>query len=335
MQHASLAKVVFVEPGAARDLVPTSAPTTEFRSRPQSSRFFHSTNHNRWLIKIMFRTASRVPISSRRGSLRSECLNPGLRLAQLVRLRTQSARLHSLDASHTPPKTDSPSLPPPPPPKDNAYSTSSNFLSNPPSALYTKSLFSRSVNSLSHSLGRAPSQGQPLSPDSNPITPLTTGSFGAPQHGSTGSQTGILGRGMTASPVPSGSGVSLNSANGDMNATKRKKPLFKLSSLGLKNKSRRDLSETASMSTSTSEYEESGKEEGDEGISVPWNFQHHIHVDEGYIGLPPSWATALSSAGFGDEEIAAIHARRKAAAAANLKNGYVFILSGQVDWFNI
>ncbi|KAI6022915.1 hypothetical protein BKA83DRAFT_4270702 [Pisolithus microcarpus] len=256
-----------------------------------------------------------------------------LRLAQLVRLRTQSARLHSLDASHTPPKTDSPSLPPPPPPKDNAYSTSSNFLSNPPSALYTKSLFSRSVNSLSHSLGRAPSQGQPLSPDSNPITPLTTGSFGAPQHGSTGSQTGILGRGMTASPVPSGSGVSLNSANGggeyvatpsmdgstdssDMNATKRKKPLFKLSSLGLKNKSRRDLSETASMSTSTSEYEESGKEEGDEGISVPWNFQHHIHVDEGRRGLP-----ALSSAGFGDEEIAAIHARRKAAAAANLKNG--------------
>lgn len=84
MQHASLAKVVFVEPGAARDLAPTSAPTTEFRSRPQSSRFFHSTNHNRWLIKIMFRMASRVPISSRRGSLRSECLNPGLRLAQLI-----------------------------------------------------------------------------------------------------------------------------------------------------------------------------------------------------------------------------------------------------------
>ncbi|KAI6126307.1 hypothetical protein EDD16DRAFT_313517 [Pisolithus croceorrhizus] len=251
--------------------------------------------------------------------------------------------------------TDSSLLPPPPPPKDNAYSTSPNSLSNPPSALYTKSLFSRSVNSLSHSLGRAPSQGQPLSPDSNPITPLTTGSSGAPQHGPNGSQTGILGRGMTASPVPSGSGVSLHSASGggeyasvdgstdssgsfppnpnpytcgisaikhtDMNATKHKKSLFKLSSLGLKNKSRRDVSETASMSTSTSEFEESGKEEGDEGISMPWNFQHNIHVDEGYIGLPPSWATSLSSAGFTEEEIAAIHARRKAAAAANLKNG--------------
>lgn len=160
---------------------------------------------------------------------------------------------------------------------------------------------------------------------------------------------------MTASPVPSGSGVSLRSVSGggehvatpsvdgstdssgsfppnpnpytfgvlaaqhtDINAMpKSKKSLFKLSSLGKRNKSRRDLSESASAS----EFEESGREEGDEGISKPWNFQHHIHVDEGYIGLPPSWATALSTAGFDEEEIAAIHARRKAAAAANLKNG--------------
>ncbi|KAI5990411.1 hypothetical protein EDD15DRAFT_1167274 [Pisolithus albus] len=77
-------QVIFAEPGAARDLASTCAPTTELRSPPQSSRFFHSTNHNRWLIKIMFRTASRVPISCRRGSLRSECLNQGLRLAQLI-----------------------------------------------------------------------------------------------------------------------------------------------------------------------------------------------------------------------------------------------------------
>ncbi|KAI6037980.1 hypothetical protein EDC04DRAFT_2070574 [Pisolithus marmoratus] len=213
--------------------------------------------------------------------------------------------------------SDSSTLPPPPPPKDTVYNISSNSPSNPPSAFYAKSLFSRSVSSLSPSLSRAPSQGQPLSPDSNPATPLTAGSFGVPQHGSTGTQVAVLGRGMTASPVPSGSGVSLRSVSGDMNATKSKKALFKLSSLGKRNKSRRDLSESAS----TSEYEGSGKEEGDEGISMPWNFQHHIHVDEGYIGLPPSWATALSTAGFSEEEIAAIHARRKAAAGTNLKNG--------------
>ncbi|KAI6147836.1 hypothetical protein BKA82DRAFT_4355023 [Pisolithus tinctorius] len=49
---------------------------------------------------------------------------------------------------------------------------------------------------------------------------------------------------------------------------------------------------------------------------------HHKRVDERYTGLPPSWTTALSTAGFDEEEIAAIHARRKAATAAvNVKNG--------------
>ncbi|KAF8954438.1 hypothetical protein BDZ97DRAFT_467413 [Flammula alnicola] len=50
----------------------------------------------------------------------------------------------------------------------------------------------------------------------------------------------------------------------------------------------------------------------DEGISLPWNFQHNIHVDEGYVGIPPSWSTSLASAGFTEEEIAAIQARRAA-----------------------
>ncbi|KAF8901034.1 hypothetical protein CPB84DRAFT_1847015 [Gymnopilus junonius] len=48
----------------------------------------------------------------------------------------------------------------------------------------------------------------------------------------------------------------------------------------------------------------------DDGISLPWNFQHNIHVDEGYVGLPPSWSTSLASAGFTEEEIAAIQTRR-------------------------
>ncbi|TFK37694.1 hypothetical protein BDQ12DRAFT_685120 [Crucibulum laeve] len=50
----------------------------------------------------------------------------------------------------------------------------------------------------------------------------------------------------------------------------------------------------------------------DDGISLPWNFQHNIHVDEGYVGLPPSWAVSLADAGFSEDEIAAIQNRRAA-----------------------
>ncbi|KAF7326663.1 Non-specific serine/threonine protein kinase [Mycena venus] len=52
--------------------------------------------------------------------------------------------------------------------------------------------------------------------------------------------------------------------------------------------------------------------EEDDNISMPWNFQHNVHVDEGFTGLPPSWTTALQEAGFSDEEIAAILQRRLA-----------------------
>ncbi|RDB23610.1 Serine/threonine-protein kinase pakA [Hypsizygus marmoreus] len=50
----------------------------------------------------------------------------------------------------------------------------------------------------------------------------------------------------------------------------------------------------------------------DDGISLPWNFQHNIHVDEGFTGLPPSWTTSLAKAGFTEEEIADIQNRRTA-----------------------
>ncbi|KAL4065516.1 hypothetical protein V8B97DRAFT_1875356, partial [Scleroderma yunnanense] len=247
------------------------------------------------------------------------------------------------------------SLPPPPPPKDNVYLSSPSSL-NPPSAPYSKSIFSRSFSSLSPSSIRDPSQGQPVSPQTGPGTPLTPSSSAGPDSArgqtsaASGSYSGVLGRGMTVSPVPSGSGVSVRSVSGggapsvdgstdssgsfpqnsnpyafgappaqylDSGTLRPKKSIFKLSSLGKRNKSRKDLSESAN----TSECEESGKEEGDDGISRPWNFQHHIHVDEGYIGLPPSWSAALSNAGFSEEEITAIHARRQAASAANLKPG--------------
>ncbi|KAH8822115.1 hypothetical protein DL96DRAFT_342922 [Flagelloscypha sp. PMI_526] len=49
----------------------------------------------------------------------------------------------------------------------------------------------------------------------------------------------------------------------------------------------------------------------DASISMPWNFQHHVHVDEGYTGLPPSWTARLTAAGFTEEEILSIQARRK------------------------
>ncbi|KAK0447888.1 uncharacterized protein EV420DRAFT_1313372 [Desarmillaria tabescens] len=50
----------------------------------------------------------------------------------------------------------------------------------------------------------------------------------------------------------------------------------------------------------------------DEGISMPWNFQHNVHVDEAYSGLPPSWAAKLVDAGYSEEEMAAIQEARRA-----------------------
>ncbi|CAK5271133.1 unnamed protein product [Mycena citricolor] len=50
----------------------------------------------------------------------------------------------------------------------------------------------------------------------------------------------------------------------------------------------------------------------DENISMPWNFSHNVHVDEGFVGLPPSWTTSLQEAGFSEEEIAAIQQRKMA-----------------------
>ncbi|KAN0079874.1 hypothetical protein V8E55_009440, partial [Tylopilus felleus] len=104
---------------------------------------------------------------------------------------------------------------------------------------------------------------------------------------------------------------------------KPKKTVFKLASLAKKNRSKKDLSDAASVAGSISRSvseQETDRLEGDEGVSLPWNFQHNIHVDEGYIGLPPSWSSALSQVGFNEDEIAAIHARRLAAATGMAPN---------------
>ncbi|KAG5644279.1 hypothetical protein DXG03_008764 [Asterophora parasitica] len=61
----------------------------------------------------------------------------------------------------------------------------------------------------------------------------------------------------------------------------------------------------------------------DEGISMPWNFQHNIHVDEGLTSLPPSWTTSLAKAGFSPDEIADLH-RRRATGSRSPGSQYLF-----------
>ncbi|KII90107.1 hypothetical protein PLICRDRAFT_40309 [Plicaturopsis crispa FD-325 SS-3] len=60
----------------------------------------------------------------------------------------------------------------------------------------------------------------------------------------------------------------------------------------------------------------------DENISLPWNFQHDLHVDEGFSGMPPSWTSRLAAAGFSEDEIAAIQARRNAARSPSSASGF-------------
>lgn len=62
-------------------------------------------------------------------------------------------------------------------------------------------------------------------------------------------------------------------------SVKRKKSVFKLANLAKRNRSKKDLSDTASASSASrtasfSEHEAApGRTEGDEGITLPWNFQ--------------------------------------------------------------
>jgi hypothetical protein len=195
-------------------------------------------------------------------------------------------KLKPLPLSAHAPSDRPPDAPPPPPPKDPGL--------NPPrSAFYNKAFFSRSATSL------APS----LSPESlSPASPMPS-EFGKRQHN---------GRAAAASPAPSASGRSLGdclaspSMEGSTDssgscpntngmyllhgassssyamgqATKPKKGVFRLAGLAKRNRSRKDLSDTASASvsvsgsTSVSEQESpSGNPEGDQGITLPWNFQ--------------------------------------------------------------
>ncbi|KAJ2915100.1 hypothetical protein MD484_g5300, partial [Candolleomyces efflorescens] len=58
----------------------------------------------------------------------------------------------------------------------------------------------------------------------------------------------------------------------------------------------------------------------DENISMPWNFQHNIHVDDSLSGLPPSWTTSLAAHGFTEEDIALLLARRAESRSPGTQN---------------
>ncbi|KAG5726666.1 hypothetical protein E4T56_gene4329, partial [Termitomyces sp. T112] len=60
----------------------------------------------------------------------------------------------------------------------------------------------------------------------------------------------------------------------------------------------------------------------DDGISLPWNFSHNIHVDEGFTGMPPTWTASLTNAGFTEEEIMEIQTRRQATRSPGLQYLY-------------
>ncbi|KAF8999771.1 hypothetical protein BDQ17DRAFT_1427513 [Cyathus striatus] len=163
--------------------------------------------------------------------------------------------------------------PPPLPPKDPYY-------------MHNKSYASLSPDSLS----LPPSS--PMSPKSNFQYPRGT------------------------SPGPNQSTMSLNSSAASMKSSHpseprtHSQPQKKEKGKSFLKFGKRSPKSPSSKASSAENGGDMSATEGDDQISLPWNFQHNIHVDEGYVGIPPSWATSLAEAGFTEDEIAAIQARR-------------------------
>lgn len=186
-----------------------------------------------------------------------------------------SSRFHSLNVFKL--KSSGSTSAPPLPPKDS---------------LYNKSLFSRSAVSLSPSLSSGPA---------TPATPFLNAGFefgrrtspngwGTPSPSavfpSASASTSVDGTDSSGScPNPNRGIYQLSDANASSytmgqastSGTKSKKGVFKLANLAKRNKSKKDLSDTTSASGSTiwstGEREDSPGNEGDEGVSLPWNFQ--------------------------------------------------------------
>ncbi|KAF5327955.1 hypothetical protein D9758_016782 [Tetrapyrgos nigripes] len=155
-----------------------------------------------------------------------------------------------------------------------------------------------------------------LSPESNPGTPATPASASlAPASltpGGTPSNLQAQYAQNTGLLHPSSSSMSLVSSVDYTSDTqtidraplkKKKSSFFKL---------RRSPNSPSVMSSTTGDDLGPDIATEDESISMPWNFTHNIHVDEAYNGMPPSWTVSLAEAGFTEEEIAAIYARKQA-----------------------
>ncbi|EEB93531.1 hypothetical protein MPER_07795, partial [Moniliophthora perniciosa FA553] len=170
--------------------------------------------------------------------------------------------------------------PPPLPPKDPFY------------------LNNRSLVSLQY-----PSESMPATP----VTPHSIGTAYATSNT-------VLGTSQSQY-APTSSSASLASSPSDAGAPSLlplpKQPSQKKS--GFLNSFKRGTKSPSLRSASVDDEMPSLQSNGeDENISTPYNFQHNIHVDDGLAGMPPSWTVSLAKAGFTEEEIAAIYARKQA-----------------------
>ncbi|OAX34386.1 hypothetical protein K503DRAFT_446266 [Rhizopogon vinicolor AM-OR11-026] len=139
--------------------------------------------------------------------------------------------------------------PPPPPPKDAQYFPQQGLQVQGPYNS-SNSLYNSSVASLAHPVEAVPSlPTTPLTADNSRASPVSTQS--APS---------------VRSFAPSGPAISIESDG----AMKPKRSIFKFSTLSKRmNRSARNLLDLDS------------EPQEDDGISLPWNLQHEIHVEEG------------------------------------------------------
>ncbi|KAH6904493.1 STE/STE20/PAKA protein kinase [Coprinopsis sp. MPI-PUGE-AT-0042] len=173
---------------------------------------------------------------------------------------------------------DKDNRPPPPPPKDDYYS------------------MNRSMASLSPDAMSLPPHS-PLSPRQNGMYPSQTSSINP--NPSTMSLASSIASGVSSPPL-----------EGTRPQSKLKGKARSFLRFGRKS--------PRSPSTKTDDEHEPPPVPQDDGsISSPFNFQHNIHVDDGLVGLPPSWTTVLAERGFTEEEIMALQSRRVNAASPN------------------
>ncbi|KAI9451430.1 hypothetical protein BJY52DRAFT_1154569 [Lactarius psammicola] len=169
------------------------------------------------------------------------------------------------------------SKPPPPPPKDAHY-------------LYASSSKNPSVVSFSNQSVLSPDSDSPSacksirSPSPAPSRMLQS-HFQPEQHQS------------QQSPPPS---IMSSSRTLDPSSASSKKSFFrKVSSLRKRSASKN--SRVTSVDDATD----------DESISLPYNVQHHIHIDEAFQGVPPEWSSTLAELGYSEAEVALIQKGRR------------------------